>query len=68
MTEPNRQNNCVVLFEEVPGVTEYRWVMWEHRPGGTGRGRLWLGMTKEEGDAWAVENGVTVDFVEFFEP
>jgi hypothetical protein len=67
--KPDRANDSISLVEEVPGVEEHsRWYIWEHRPRGEGRGKLWSGPTKSEGIAWAAEHGEIIDFVEHFEP
>jgi hypothetical protein len=65
----NRHNDCIMLIEEVPGVEEeHRWFIFEHRPAGKGRGKLWFGPSREAGEQWAKDNGETIDFVEVFEP
>lgn len=59
-----RQDRHIALIEEVPGIAEYRWFLWERR----GAGMLWKGDSKADGQAWAKKNGKTIDEVEHFEP
>jgi len=49
--------------QEVPGVPEEdRWFIWHNRS------IVWKGPTKESGERYAKEHGLTIETVEYFEP